>query len=474
MIIRRYKLENYLSFTPIILFIFIAAFILIVLKALAMPQPGDENVYYYMGKLVSEGKVPYRDFFFAHPPLHIYLLALVYKIFGFKIIIMKLLPLIATLISAVFVFIIAKDKFGHYEAITSSLLFLFAYSVIFNSVFSFGIEIAAMFFIIGAYFLLDKNNRLLSGIFFGLAAVTRLLTLVPIAAIFIIVLFQDNFSKKRFFQTKILKLLSGFFLIFFLVNGIFVLLFGADYLISVYKFHLLKSSAGAENFKEYAETIKLNWILFSSFFLFFFIKEKKRIMVFFSVSVIYLMFLIALKRIFGFYFIVIFPFLAIIGGYGVVNIIRNLSSRKKIAATAAILLLFIFAWNLTSDILFAEKIGFIGFERGNDLVDYINSVSGKNTLIFGDDSTVPLLALMTNKKIAMDFVDTNNEVFISGVRNLGKILADLKGKDILFIIRSRQGISYFQEVKNFLNDNCEFLSSFHDKMQGEYLFYKCR
>ena len=39
------------------------AFIGIVSKGLAVAQPGDENVYYYMGKLVAEGSVPYRDFF---------------------------------------------------------------------------------------------------------------------------------------------------------------------------------------------------------------------------------------------------------------------------------------------------------------------------------------------------------------------------------------------------------------------------
>ena len=60
-------------------YIFIAVivlFLIVVSKGLTNPQPGDENVYYYMGKLISEGKVPYRDFFLAHPPLHIYIIAL--------------------------------------------------------------------------------------------------------------------------------------------------------------------------------------------------------------------------------------------------------------------------------------------------------------------------------------------------------------------------------------------------------------
>ena len=107
-------------------------------------------------------------------------------------------------------------------------------------------------------------------------------------------------------------------------------------------------------------------------------------------------------------------------------------------------------------------------------MNFVNSVSRKDTMLFGDDSVVPLLALLTNKKIALDFVDTNNQIFISGVRDLNSVLNQLKGKDVLFIIRNKQGISYFEEVRDFLGRNCEFLSQFHDKIEGDYIVYRCK
>ncbi|MDP3765439.1 MAG: glycosyltransferase family 39 protein [Nanoarchaeota archaeon] len=450
-------------------FVLVAVFILIALKGLMAPQPGDENTYYYMGRLISEGKIPYKDFFFAHPPLHIYLIALIYKIFGFNIIFLKSIPLISTLISAFFIFKIANEKFGNAEAILSSLLFLFSYSTMFNSVFSFGIDVATMFLVVGVYFLWNKNNYILSGIFFGLAGITRLLTLMPIFVILVAVLFSN---KKNF-----LKLSLGFLILFLFANGIFAFFFGDNYLTPVYKFHLLKSFGSKENYKEYADILKLNWLLFSTFSLFIFVKEKKPISISAIVSFTYLLFLITLKKIFGFYFIVIFPFLAIIGSYSILSLFKafkkfNLS--KNVNILISIVFFSIFAWNLTADTLFLEKIGFKGFERGKDLVDFINSVSNKDTQLFGDDSVVPLMALLTNKKITLDFVDTNNQVFLSGVRDLKGVLADLKGKDVLFIIRSAQGISYFSEVKEFLNSKCKFLSKFHDKIEGSYLVYRCR
>jgi len=449
-----------------LLFVFIAVFIIINLKGLLIAQPGDENAYYYMGKLVSEGRVPYKDFFFAHPPFHIYLIALIYKVFGFNIVILKSIPLISTLISAIFIFCIAKNKYGSMPAIISSSLFLFSYSILFNSVFSFGIEVAAMFLVIGVYFLLIRRNDALAGIFFGLAGITRLLSIVPVAVIFTLI-FLSN--KKR-----LLRLLFGFMMIFLIVNGLFILFLRNDYLTPVYKYHLLKSFGKEENFKEYIDIIKLNWILFASALLFVFIKDKKQISIFAIVSVTYLLFLMALKKNFGFYFIVAFPFLAIAGGYSIVNIFRKLNLSKKWKIFISVILLLIFLWNLTSDILFLEKIGFKGFNRKDNLIDFINSASGKETLLFGDDSVVPLLALLTNKKIALDFVDTNDQVFISGVRDLNKVLNELKGKDVLFIIRSKQGISYFEEVRNFLSGNCEFLSQFHDKIEGDYIVYRCK
>lgn len=444
-----------------LLLVFIIIFIFITFKGLKTAQPGDENVYYYMGKLISEGKLPYKDFFLAHPPSQIYLVALIYKIFGFNIVALKLIPLISTIVTALFIFKIAQ-KFGNIEAVAASLLFLFSYSVMFNSVFSFGIGLATMFLLIGVYLLFNKNNYWLAGLFFGFAGITRLLSLVPIFIIFTYALLS---SKKNF-----LKLSSSFLIVFLLVNGFFALMTD-DYMNYAYKYHLQKTFGGKENFREYTDIIKLNWILFFSAFLFAFAKDKRQLSLFVVISIFYLLFLLGLKKIFGFYFLIAFPFLAIIGAYSLVNLANAMPKRLKIVALVIFTLVFI--WNLSSDVLFLEKIGFSGFERGKDLANFIVLNSNEETMLFGDGSVTPLLALQTNKKIALDFVDANDQVFISGIKNLNKVLADLKGKNILFIIRDRQGISYFKEVREFLSKNCNFLSQFHDKTEGNYLVYRC-
>ena len=445
-------------------FAFVAIFIFIVSKGAIIAQPGDENVYFYMGKLVSEGKVPYNNFFYAHPPLHIYLIALIYKIFGFNIAALKFIPLASALISSFFIFKIAKEKFGNYEAITSSVLFMFSYSIMFNSVFSFGVMTAAMFLIIGIYFLFNKNKHYLSGLFFGIAAVTRLLVLIPIFVILLIIFFND---RKNF-----IKLSSAFLIIFLSVNIAFILLFGNNYINSVYKFHLIKNSGASQNLKEYFDILKLNWILFLSALTFIFARNKKPLRMLITASAAYLAFLLVLKRLFGFYFIIVFPFLAIVGGYSISNLYREFKIGNKFKMGILAILILIFLWNIASDAAFLHKVGYAGFERGRDLAGFINLNSNPNTFIFGDASVAPLLALMTNKKIALDFADTNDQVFSSGIVGISQVLNSLKGKDILFIARDK-GLSSLIEVRDFLNKNCNFLGNFYDKLEGNYLVYRC-
>ena len=47
-------------------------------------RAGDEHIYFAMAQAVAHGAIPYRDFFFAHPPVHLLVPALIFRIFGFS------------------------------------------------------------------------------------------------------------------------------------------------------------------------------------------------------------------------------------------------------------------------------------------------------------------------------------------------------------------------------------------------------
>ena len=105
--------------------------------------------------------------------------------------------------------------------------------------------------------------------------------------------------------------------------------------------------------------------------------------------------------------------------------------------------------------------------------EFVLEKTGKDAKIFGDDSIVPLLALETKRQIAFDIVDTNPQAFSSGLVKIEEVLEKIRKNGALFVVRNKQGISSIREVQNFLNTKCGFVSSFHDKKEGDFLFYSC-
>jgi len=452
------KDKTWLVFSLIIL-----AFILIEIKALPFYKPGDENVYLYMGKLVSEGVLPYRDFFYAHPPLQLIVIGILFKVFGFNMIILNLMPLAAIITGAFFLFRLVKEKFGSMEAIIAAILFLFTFDMLSLATDFVGTELAVMFFIIGFYFF-SRENYAKSGIFFGLASVTRLYSLIPILVIFVIVFLRD---RKHF-----LKLVIAFSLIFILTNSLLIILFGQNYLAPVYKYHFMKPKAAEPGFGVFYEVIKTNWFLFLSSIFFIFVKDKRKIGDLLLIALFYILFLFSLNKVFSHYFMLLFVFLAILGGYSLAYLAKRIKPVNVVYASAIILSL-IFMWNAASDILFLENYSFSRFKAGEEMVKFIRAYTKDDAIIFGDDSIAPLLALTTGRRIAFNFVDTNDMRFKSGITGIKDATARLEQIDIV-VVRLKQGIITIEEFRAELQKKCELIKAFKDSYEGDFLFYNCK
>src|SRR5512138_356921 len=106
----------------------LVAFLLLKLYSLNFVS-GDEHMYFYMGVLVSRGQWPYRDFFFSHPPLQLYLVAPLFKVFGYSLGLAKLVPSVAAMVSGLHVYLIGKRLAGRLEGVLGACLFLFTYDV---------------------------------------------------------------------------------------------------------------------------------------------------------------------------------------------------------------------------------------------------------------------------------------------------------------------------------------------------------
>ena len=447
----------------VIFSVIIIIFFLIELKALPYLKPGDENVYLYMEKLISEGKIPYKDFFLAHPPLQILIIAAVFKIVGFNIFISNLMPLLFTLLSAFFLFKIVKEKFNEIKALAAVALFLFSFSTLSLATDFVGINLTAMFAVIGFYCLFNKNNYIKSGIFFGLASITRLYSLVPIFVI-LIVLFLRN--KKGFY-----KFLLSFSSIFVTTNLILLLLFGPGYFVPVYSYHLMKPFSGEPKLFLLFSFFKINWFLFLFPISFIFARNKKKLEMIWPIAVAYFIFLFTLKKVFEFYLLLLFPFLAILAVYGITDALERIKS-KNIRITIIAVLSLVVVWNITADSLFLINHSFMEFESGKDMAAVIKGYAPADAVLFGDSSITPLMSFMSGRKIAFDFADSNEMRFEAAVADIKKTIEMLKKENVV-VITQPAAIGDLPLLQYHLNNNCKHLKTFWDRYEGEFSVFYC-
>ena len=192
----------------------------------------DENIYLYGATLLADGTLPYRDFFFAHPPMHLIVPAIVFKVFGFSLTTAKLIPVAATIGSALISYSMMRSTLGRLAAFFTLGSFLFAMELLQASTNLNGVNLAAFWLIAGtALFLRRKPLR--AGIALGLAVSTGIYALAGSLAL----LAMAPFSTRN----RALRLISGFVGTLVLINGGFWYLGGDQFIEGVYGFHLLKA-----------------------------------------------------------------------------------------------------------------------------------------------------------------------------------------------------------------------------------------
>jgi len=128
---------------------------------------GDEHMYFYMSLLVSKGKWPYRDFFFSHPPLQLYIVGALYKVFGYSLALSKAVPSVAAMTSGVHVYLIGKRLVGRLEGVGATLLFLFTFDVLRGSSHFTGANCALAFALAASYQAISGRTSL-AGVLFAM------------------------------------------------------------------------------------------------------------------------------------------------------------------------------------------------------------------------------------------------------------------------------------------------------------------
>ena len=383
----------------------------------------DENIYFYMGKLILQGQLPYQDFFFASPPLQIIIIAGFLTLFGSKIILLKLLPIFASIISSIFIFIILKKRFSSLHGLLASTLYLFSFVVLATTDHSTGIHLATMFLVIGCYLIYEKKY-FLAGILVSLSLLTRLYSAIAIMGLIIYLLIKNRKS--------LLKFILGIAIVFIPVNLIFILIFKHNYLTPVFLYHLLKS-IGISKINIFKFFLKWDIILvvLSSTSIFF--KERKKLLLPFITVTTIILFYIFYADIYYLYLGLIIPFLAILGGWTIYNLLEKVHWKNKVLAVILVLIILIVP---TTCFYLKNQAQTAKIEFTKEIVNFVKENTQSQDTIYGSFEITPLVALLSERKIIGNYIDTNEKTFISGIYDIEKRTNKLQGNVKLVIMKT--------------------------------------
>lgn len=197
----------------------------------------DENIYFYMAKLLSNGKWPYVDYFFAHPPLHVLVPGVAFSVFGFSLTFAKLFPMVATLLGGLAVWGLARRAFSPFAAPLALVLYLFATEVLKASSNMTGVNMTTMWLLLGTW-QSWKDHPLRAGLLLGAAPATGFYAMAPALAVLTLSFFRGANGREGIRSG--LRHLAGFALVFGTLNAVFWVLGGDTFRTGVYDYHTQK------------------------------------------------------------------------------------------------------------------------------------------------------------------------------------------------------------------------------------------
>jgi hypothetical protein len=196
----------------------------------------DEGIYFYLAKRLTEGAVPYRDFFFAHPPGHILVLALAQLFpFGSDVMKFKMVAPLCAIAVGVLLFVATPRLLGirgrtrELVGLAAACCFLLSEFVLVFSATDSGVMEGAVFLLAAVVF--ASSQRPVGA---GLAVALSLMTMQQYAPLALVLGLAISIGHglaagRRYFLTAALSLLGS--------HLVLVAVAGPDFLRQVYAYH---------------------------------------------------------------------------------------------------------------------------------------------------------------------------------------------------------------------------------------------
>lgn len=380
-------------------------FLLLKLPNVAI-RASDTSIYFYTAKELLSGKLLYKDIFFTNFPLLPYVSMLYVLLLHGSLTAYFATPLFETVATAVFIFVIAKQKAKDILlASMSAGLYLFSFIVLSTTDHQTGVFLAS-FFAVLSYFFFGRKQFFLTGVFLALALLTKAYFLPLLFAYVVFLLIKK--------PKGLLTFCLGGLLTAFVVLLPSLLFARTDLIKDVFAYSLTRSQgidkSGIFWFFFLHDTVFVVLLLFNLFTI------KKNIF-FGLVSIFSILFLIGFQDIYYLYLNFMIPFLCLSLPCFVVYVQDTFHPQKYLLPS---LLVVFLGYTLT--------VYFFGYRNLQKLssIDQIVATIKKEqpSALYGVNGITPALAYLSNAPLLNNIVDTNDNIYRKGYLNAHKLTAD--------------------------------------------------
>lgn len=455
------------TFQNIFVLLVILVFCLFKFKNLSF-RFGDGNAYFYMAKTILDGNLPYRDFFFADPPTLILFLTPFYLLFKNNLLILQALPIVLECINALLIYLLLRRWKNPFAFLTPAF-YLFSFSILATSDYLTGVQLT-IFLSLLAILLYEKGRSFWSGFVFTLSFLTKLYALPAFIGFGIFIFLEKNY--RAFF-----KFVLGTTVAFFLVLGPFLLI-SFRQTVNCLLVHHLHRPAGLNKIEVFTFFLKREWFLLVLAIAGIFVYKRKFLLVPFVST---LSFLLVFRDLYYVYLSYLLPFLIIFALLAVERLSELKEGRNLILA----ILVFYSFFMVFSFSKYKQTFFFWGrFLNANEMVEYVKTLPS-DFGIYGSHEVAPLIALLSNRSLFDNQIDTNVQVFASGAQDLKLVSQKAVNRGVYLVSRitdfPEYGIKDFGYegffAKELFEKYCKRQKTFPDTIErpnGLVAIYFCR
>lgn len=381
---------------------------------------GDTNAYWFMAHKITDGVLPYRDFFLADPPMYVLFLVPFVALFRSELLVVQLVPALLEMVAAAGVFFFLKREKVQFYWLAPAF-YLLSFTILATSDYGTGLQLATALYVTALLFWQRKKYWVMGG-FLALACLTKLY-MVP--AIVGLLLF---FILKKQYKT-LFKVAGGGLVTASVVLLPFLLMSPSAFIADVITHHFFRPS-GTSKLEVFSFLLVHEAVFIVLATIGIYLKKKYILVLPFFMQFAFFLFF---RDVYYAYLGSLIPYFVILSCFLLSYLWQKSQNYQRVTEMTLVLTLFLLIYG---SYFYWRDIHPMGkFKTEAQWTKTITQLPEQYDL-YGSHELAPLLALRSEKEIFNTTIDTNTQTFASGAHKIEEVSQAAAERGIYLIAKT--------------------------------------